>query len=302
MSGEQLISPRTHASKIEQNYKIKKCHINAVNLSEVVNNRTSNIPTIDYGHHITDKYCKNSIIIDFKFSNNEINSCRTCQICFGLFFPQIFSPTKKNIEQRNDNLFSQRDRILIDTAPTQINTKIIMKTALNFHKFRNLSRYSLQILTNARFKTVDLFKYSKLLQSGDIEPNPGPGKVVISINTYNIRGLKCKLKLKRVLNSCHKLVNQNNSSVIFLQETHLEIDDIKSMQMMWRHSFILSPGTNRQCGCLILFSSEWKSMYQETDNDGRFCITVLERFERSFLLVNIYAPNDHNINFFCQSF
>jgi len=68
-----------------------------------------------------------------------------------------------------------------------------------------------------------------LIKCGDIELNPGPdiplqtnktdskGKIL----TYNVRGLKDYNKLKRILNSCSKLISLNRNTVINLQETHL---------------------------------------------------------------------------------
>jgi len=49
-------------------------------------------------------------------------------------------------------------------------------------------------------KVIKLFEFNKLALSGDIELNPGPNaQSIITLNTYNARGLKSKLKLKRVL-------------------------------------------------------------------------------------------------------
>jgi exonuclease III len=147
-----------------------------------------------------------------------------------------------------------------------------------------------------------IFEFSKLLQSGDIEPNPGPKILTLDVKTYNARGLKNRLKLKRVLNSCHKIMSQNNNTLIFLQETHLENEDNKTVELMWRHNFLLSPGTNRQWGCITLFDPSWKVLYEYLDTNGRFIIVILEKYDRLFMTVNVYAPNDHNINFFADLF
>jgi len=149
---------------------------------------------------------------------------------------------------------------------------------------------------------IKQFKFDKLLESGDIESNPGPKYHIVSVKSYNVRGLKNKLKLKRVLNTCHKEISQNNGSIIFLQETHLEENDRVTLDMMWRHSYVSSPGTNRQCGCLILFDTAWEVIRKEIDIEGRLGIVILKRFDRYFTFTNVYAPNDHNLTYFSNVF
>jgi exonuclease III len=97
-------------------------------------------------------------------------------------------------------------------------------------------------------------------------------------------------------------MSQNSNTFILLQETHLEEEDVKTLELMWRHSFLLSPGTNRQWGCITLFNPAWKIAHKEVDPNGRFIIAVLENYDRRFVAVNIYAPNDHNLNFFADLF
>jgi len=151
-------------------------------------------------------------------------------------------------------------------------------------------------------KISKLFKLSLLLKDGDIESNPGPQTQKVMVSTYNARGLKNRLKLKRVLNSCHKIVNGNKNAVIFLQETHLEEGDLATLEMMWHHELFMSPGTNRQCGCLILYDPSWVTLDKYSDNTGRICILALEKLDTIFIFANIYAPNNHDINFFSEVF
>ena len=141
-----------------------------------------------------------------------------------------------------------------------------------------------------------------ILRSGDVESNPGPDSQIFKVSTYNARGMKNRLKLKRLLNTAYKLLSENSNTIICLQETHLELNDMKTVEMMWRHKFIMSPGTNRQCGCLILFDSSWDMKFKSNDDNGRLITTVLEKFDRLFILANVYAPNDHDVNFFSTVF
>ena len=146
----------------------------------------------------------------------------------------------------------------------------------------------------------------ELLRCGDIESNPGPGgageKFEKSKNgkivTYNVRGIKEYSKLKRILNSCAGLIKSNPLTIINLQETHLDSSDINKVEHMWRGCFNLSPGTNRSRGCITLWGAAWTEVDKWADNQGRVCSTTLKNNGSLVTVVNIYAPNDHNINFF----
>ena len=144
---------------------------------------------------------------------------------------------------------------------------------------------------------------SLLLRSGDIESNPGPdtcSKNNIQIRTYNARGLRCNLKLKRILNSCHKIIQSNPFAVLGFQETHLTKDDIESLKFKWRHGFVLSPGTNKQCGVLLLYGDSWTQLASETDTEGRRASVVLAKGTCTFIFNCLYAPNYHNVEFFAD--
>ena len=138
-----------------------------------------------------------------------------------------------------------------------------------------------------------------LMLSGDVERNPGPN-TTIQIRTYNARGLRCNLKLKRILNACHKIIQANPFAVFGFQETHLTKDDIDSLKFKWRHGFVLSPGTNKQCGVLLLYGDAWTLLDSEVDTEGRRASAVLAKGTNTFIFNCIYAPNDHNINFFAN--
>jgi exonuclease III len=158
------------------------------------------------------------------------------------------------------------------------------------------------LLSTSNLVYVYFTKRKILVKSGDIELNPGPGKTTIAVNSYNCRGLKDRLKLKRIFNSCYKLINQNRNTIFCLQETHLELSDVNVIDLMWRHSYVLSPGTARQCGTFTLFDPSWELVKTVNDNEGRMCFSVLEKFDLTFIIANIYAPNDHNQRFFTEAY
>ena len=252
-------------------------------------------PTIDHGNIPKDKYLNFSTI--YNFIKRKLLQCsnRTCQICFCFFFPKNSNILQAAVT-KSKKVFSQISAFINSLATSSFTFKKCNFNASD--KFFNCSFPP----SNLLFVTQQ-FSFSKLLTSGDVEQNPGPQKPpVLTIKTYNVRGLKSRPKLKRVLNSCYKIINENRNSVIFLQETHLEDCDKTTIDIMWRHKYVISPGTNRQCGCLILFDPSWELVDHEIDNEGRFCLAILNNFESNYIFSNIYAPNDHNLNFFSNVF
>ena len=153
-------------------------------------------------------------------------------------------------------------------------------------------------------------------RSGDIELNPGPGpgpgaapgaeqlvnKVELRVITYNARGLKDKLKLKRVLNKCYSIIKENRDSVVLFQESHLLQDDLQSIKMLWRHGVVLNPGIGRQGGTMILYDESWEVIQTGTVEDGRLCFLSAKKYNQHFCFYNVYAPNDHYIIFLTLSF
>ena len=142
-----------------------------------------------------------------------------------------------------------------------------------------------------------------LLLSGDVERNPGPGNgeassTEIRIISYNIRGLKDKLKLKRVLNKCYNVIKETPDSFILIQETHLDLTDCEQLGLLWRHGFCVSPGIGRQGGTLILFNSSWEVIKKSNDEHGRFCTLIVSKHGQRLCIGNLYAPNNHDLDFF----
>ena len=259
-------------------------------------------PTIDYGSFYEDKYHKIGNKRVFKLLILIILCHPSCQICLPKFF------TKKHQNSARNEIFR------VEVFPQILSNYISLALYSRNLKSKINDKFKLKNSNNNYFQTgfdvkklniSNLFFFSKLLRSGDIKPNPGPEGTQgthLTINTYNARGLKSRPKLKRVLNTCHKLINENRNSLIFLQETHLDDSDKTSLDIMWRYNYLMSPGTNRQCGCLILYDSSWEVVEQDIDNEGRFCLASLKKFNTIFSFANIYAPNNHDLNFFAQVF
>jgi len=120
----------------------------------------------------------------------------------------------------------------------------------------------------------------------------------IKIITYNARGLKDKLKLKRILNKCYVTLKKNRDTFFFFQETHLDEDGKKQLEFLWRHGAVFSPSVGRQGGSMILYDESWEVIKSEVDDVGRMCLLSVKKYNEHLCFCNIYAPNDHSINFF----
>ena len=160
-----------------------------------------------------------------------------------------------------------------------------------------------------RFNTIKtkLINHGKkeqliLLKCGDIERNPGPVNCQKSISmqviTYNVRGLKEYSKLKRVLNSCAKIIKDNRNSIICLQETHLDRGDENKLRVMWKENYVISPGAGKSRGCITLFDNSWEKISSKGDPSGRFTVINVKKNFGTYVITNLYAPNEQSIDFF----
>jgi hypothetical protein len=81
---------------------------------------------------------------------------------------------------------------------------------LKFEKNKSSNKFKLKYLCRPNSRSWQclgkLFNFSNLLRLGDIEANPSPKSVTLLVKTYYARGLKNRLKFKRILNSCQKLI------------------------------------------------------------------------------------------------
>ncbi len=141
-----------------------------------------------------------------------------------------------------------------------------------------------------------------LLRCGDVEVNPGlknnSGDEILVINTLNVRGLKEFLKLKRILNKCSGIMKTNKNVIFNFQETHLDENDRSKIDLMWRGEYSLSPGGSKSRGCLTHYDNSWEVLDEFKDPGGRFIVLTLKKNYGIFTIVNLYAPNVRNVEFF----
>jgi exonuclease III len=110
----------------------------------------------------------------------------------------------------------------------------------------------------------------------------------VKLMSMNSRGLRNKDKRGTVFRYIHGMAD-----VIFLQEMHCLNKDKSYWSNEWKGNMVLSYGTNDRCGVGILFkdSLEHKIINSVVDNNGRYILLRCLIQDRTFVLLNVYAPN-----------
>ena len=123
------------------------------------------------------------------------------------------------------------------------------------------------------------------------------GDCTISINSINCRGLRGYLKRCDILLKA----KEEEINILCLQETHLTLEDLNSLRKTWNVTYLISGRERNAGGVLILLNNNFEyNVHNEiVDVNGRFIILDIELPEVArFLLINLYAPNCDNPEFF----
>ena len=108
--------------------------------------------------------------------------------------------------------------------------------------------------------------------------------------SINVRGLVSPSK--RELISCK--LSRFDYNVFFLQETHGSCKKhVDAFQKLWQGQCLWSFGTGRSAGVAVLFSPSFSGKISRYvfDSDGRILSGLVQYYNASFNLVNVYAPN-----------
>ena len=163
-----------------------------------------------------------------------------------------------------------------------------------------------------------------LLQSGDIEENPGPidsvqtgaprdvngandvndvdgvnganeriskDKSDLQVISLNVRGLGDKKKARHLINTCYKRCNLAVNSIFLFQESFVPRFDL--LNYLWRGEHHLTPGTGASKGCLTLVTAPYK-IIRAVDIGDRAHVLVLTKDnpnKAELIVANAYAPN-----------
>ena len=111
---------------------------------------------------------------------------------------------------------------------------------------------------------------------------------MISLNAW---GLNKGLKRRQVFRWAHN----NKADVIFLQETYSSKDVEEKWKSEWGGKIFYSHGSTRSRGVMILFNPKLDFQISNVvaDKNGRFLILKVSVDESTFVLCNVYLPNDN---------
>ena len=112
-----------------------------------------------------------------------------------------------------------------------------------------------------------------------------------SFCSLNARGLNQTRKRRQLFRWLHNY----KFDVIFLQETY-STENIEAMwKSEWGGNFFFSHGTNHSKGVAILFNPKLDVRIKNiADKNGRYILLEASLYDSTFLLCNIYSPNDNN--------
>lgn len=114
--------------------------------------------------------------------------------------------------------------------------------------------------------------------------------------SWNVKGINNPIKRSRVFTHLKLL----NSDVIYLQETHLRLNEHNKLKKQWIGQIFSSKHDVKARGTAILIRKGIPFIPLTTiaDNRGRYIIVKGKLYGRQVILANVYGPNYDDPNFF----
>lgn len=124
--------------------------------------------------------------------------------------------------------------------------------------------------------------------------------VVTKIGSWNVRGLNNLIKRNKVFSHLSKL----KAEIAFLQETHLLIrDQLRLCRGHFTQVFHSDFNCKSQGVAILLHGNvQFVKSHVISDKNGRYIIVQEKLYGIPVVLVNIYAPNWDNMQFFTALF
>ena len=122
----------------------------------------------------------------------------------------------------------------------------------------------------------------------------------LKIGSINIRGLGDRSKRREIFN----WLKRKQMSIYFIQEAHCTDDNMHNWRAEWGYQALFSGCSSVKAGVAILFNNNFSFQISKTyaDPEGRFIMCDLITNGKHVTLVNIYAPNKDDPNFFTSVF
>ena len=110
---------------------------------------------------------------------------------------------------------------------------------------------------------------------------------IITLNTNGLRGSDKRLGLLQWLQALSVVPD-----VVCLQEVHC-VSDVECQSWFRSSGYlsVVSPGSNKSCGCIILYRPVLSFVKSWLDDDGRLLQCEFVYCGKSFRVVSLYAPN-----------
>ena len=118
----------------------------------------------------------------------------------------------------------------------------------------------------------------------------------LTICSLNVRGLANDRKFRETW----QWLRNKKCSVYFLQETHSTESRASFWRNEWGYEAVFSSCTSARAGVSILFNKNvcFQVLKQHSDPHGRFIVIDVSSNEKVIMLVNLYAPNHDDPEFF----
>lgn len=120
----------------------------------------------------------------------------------------------------------------------------------------------------------------------------------LNFGSLNVNG--CRSAEKRT--ALFDFVGLKKASVVFLQETHTDMDNQAQWLNEWKGQAFFSHGSNVSAGVAVLISSDLQIQDNKATEiiPGRMQILDIKLYELWFSFINVYAPNGgvERISFF----
>lgn len=111
----------------------------------------------------------------------------------------------------------------------------------------------------------------------------------LKVTSLNVRGIRDNTKRKAVFIFCR----QQESDVVFLQETHSVANDVKIWKSQWGDYSLFSHASSQSAGVAVLFNKFKGDILETTiSKDGRWIIVICKLDNTMFCLCNLYGHNN----------
>lgn len=118
--------------------------------------------------------------------------------------------------------------------------------------------------------------------------------------SYNVNGLRNPDKRREIFHYLRTF----KTDLILLQETHSTQEVERVWSNEWGNQIIFNHGTSAARGVVILFDGRLPIKIDtiRTDLEGRYIIADIRINDIKLVLVNIYGPNEDDLQFYIKLF